>query len=351
MTDTKWLSVPALGGDGGTELPTNRVEKETLCRALLAEFGATKVTVSGDELIHSCLLPFGMHPNGDRNPSASINVDKLTYNCFACGGGGLLWFIGTMRGQSGTDARKWLRKQTGSGGEEQDISSLLDFFDTIYDRQDRTTMPMPVLNEKTLNPWMLIHPYMTEVRGIPEETLEYFKVGYDPKHPIGPPESRVYSHRIIIPHWWHGRLVGWQSRRIISDGTPKYKMSPDFPKDYTLYNHERNRPYVLAVESPMSVLSKWHVDPFIVATFGASVTDNQLRVLAQHKKVILWFDNDPAGWKATKDVSEALASYTSVFVVDTDEEGDPADLTDERYTELVDEAIPASIWVPKEDTR
>jgi hypothetical protein len=45
-------------------------------------------------------------------------------------------------------------------------------------------------------------------------------------------------------------------------------------------------------------------------------------------------------------VAEALQSYTSVFVVDTEEEGDPADLTDDEFSRLVGEAIPASIWTP-----
>jgi DNA primase len=345
LSKLQFLSTPATGGEEMVDLPTNRVEKESLCRALLAEFGATKVSVQGDELIHSCLLPFGAHPNGDRNPSASLNVDKLAYNCFACGGGGLLWFIGVMRGQSGSDARKWLRKQTGTGGEEQDVSVLLDFFNELYADTERGKAPMPKLNDSILKPWAFIHPYMTEIRHVPEETLRHFKIGYDAKHPIGPPDKRVYSQRIIIPHWWHGQLVGWQSRRILSDGTPKYKLSPEFPRDTSIYNYQGSREAIV-VESPLSVLSKWHVDPRIEATFGASVSSGQLRLLANHSKVILWFDQDPAGWKATTEVAEALQSYTSVFVVDTEEEGDPADLTDDEFSRLVGEAIPASIWTP-----
>ena len=42
--------------------------------------GVGELIENGDEYIHSCPLPFGMHKNGDRNPSASINKDTFLFN-------------------------------------------------------------------------------------------------------------------------------------------------------------------------------------------------------------------------------------------------------------------------------
>ena len=76
----------------------------------------------------------------------------------------------------------------------------------------------------------------------------------------------------------------------------------------------------------MSVISKSHLYPNMCATFGASVTERQKLILANHPKIILWFDNDQAGWTATEEVGSFLSQYCDVFVVDNPYTGDPARL-------------------------
>lgn len=327
-------------------------EKEALCRALLAEFGVTSVkpTPSG-ELIHSCVLPLGGHRNGDRNPSASLNWKKLTYNCLGCGSsGGLLWFVGLCRGTGGDDARRWLDEQTGTGLEEQSLSSLLEFFDAIYAPKDNRPAPLPRMSPKVLSQWHYIHPYMTEERGIPEETLVSFQVGYAEKYRLRLQDGEwIDSPRIVIPHFWKGELVGWQTRRLAADGSPKYASSPDMPKDRTIFNFDERRPAIV-VESPMSVLALWHRTKVVESTFGAKVTDSQIRLLGHHKKVVLWFDNDEAGWRATQHVGEALESYSTVMVVENPFDADPADMVRDGHEEmamkLIADAVPFALWKP-----
>lgn len=329
-------------------------EKERLCRSLLADFGATHVRPGGDgELIHGCLLPFGNHRDQDRNPTASLNYKKLTYNCLGCGaGGGLVWLIGLCRDESGTQARKWLEDQTGTGADEQSLASLMQFFDAVYNPARSIDPPMPRMNAKILSPWMAIHPYMTdpkpEGRGIPEQTLMDYRVGYgvmrcridsDSEKPV-----YIQSHRIVIPHFWKGNLVGWQTRRLAKDGTPKYLSSPDLPKDRTIYGYDAKAKRTVAVEAPMSVLSKAHLDPHIEGTLGAKVTERQVRLLAMHPQIVLFFDNDEAGWNATQKVGEALEPYSTVWVVDNPFNADPADLDDQTYLSLVENPMPFSLW-------
>ena len=80
------------------------------------------------------------------------------------------------------------------------------------------------------------------------------------------------------------------------------------------------------------------------ATFGANVTDDQIRLLQRYSSVLLWFDNDEAGWKATSRVGEELARYNTVWAVDSPYAEDPADLDDDTVDRLIAEAIPFAIW-------
>lgn len=328
-------------------------QKEELCRSLLAEFGVTSIatTVSG-ELIHSCCLPFGSHRNGDKNPSASLNYRKLTYNCLGCGSaGGLLWFIAVCRGEDSHEARQWLNNQTGTGNTVMELSALLTILDQIYAKSSSVRPPMPRYHPSALKPWtwQAQHPYLTsgapehgvEGRHIPEETLWHFGIGYAPEYYDG-------SERIIIPLWWEGDLVGWQARRIDAAGySDKYRNSPDFPKDRTLYNYSSKHPKGILVESPASVLRHYHHQNTLEATFGAKVTDAQIKLLHRHAEgVILWFDNDNAGWEATCHVGEALQPYVPVWTVESPWAADPADLPDDLVDHLIDQAVPWSVWSP-----
>lgn len=271
----------------------------------------------------------------------------LTGNCLgSCqSGGSLLWFVGLMRGTSDEQARRWLSEQTGLD-DEQTLSSLLEYFDEVYAGKRQEESPMPRMDPKVLEPWLVIHPYLTEIRRIPEDNIVRLKVGYGViKIRVGPNEF-IDSHRIVIPHFWKGTLVGWQTRRLTKDGTPKYHNSPDLPRDRTIYNYDAKAETAVIVESPMSVLSKCHLGPHIEATFGAKVHDKQLRYLAMHKRVTLFMDNDEAGWKATARLGEYLQDYCPVFVADNPYAADPADMDEDTYMGILNDSIPYALWEP-----
>lgn len=331
-------------------------EKERLCRDLLAEFGVTQISLRGEgEMVHSCCLPYGGHKNGDASASASLNYLKLTYNCLGCGSsGGFLWFIATCRGEDSDAARRWLEDQTGSGPDEQSLASLLQFFDAVYGQKDaQAANPIPKMSISVLAPWRRIHPYMTEDRRIPEKTLMRFSVGYAENYRVKVGEDDnlkpvfVESPRIILPHFWKGDLVGWQSRRLINDGTPKYVNTPDFPKDTTIYNYDEHARSVVTVESPLSVLAGADDEGYhYEGTFGAKVTDRQIRLMSMHSRNVLWMDNDDAGWKATARLAEGLESYSDVWVVDSPWNADRADLSHEEALRLLADPVPYALWRP-----
>lgn len=313
-------------------------DKYQLAMSLLEEFGARVIRPANaqGEIIHSCVLPFGLHAHGDAHASASLNYLKLVYNCLGCGcSGGLLWFVSTCRGTSGAQTRQWLlEKATVS---IDDIPAFLAYLDTVYNPERPEADPLPRYSPRVLDPWRFIHPYLTEIRLIPIENLRRFDIGYG----IIEITPTLLSERIIIPHYWRGELVGWQSRRIANDGTAKYMNTEGFPKAQTIYNYDPHQP-AMVVEGALSVLA--HPDePHMESTFSAEVTNRQVRLLAEHPKVTLFFDNDSAGWKATFRVGEALLAYTEVEVVDNPYNADAADMGDD-YRELP--RVPFSVWAP-----
>lgn len=267
----------------------------------------------------------------------------LTGNCLGCGSkGGLLWWIASCRGEGSEEARAWLEGATGTGQTVMDLPRLLELLDALASPASPRT-PIPRYDQSVLAPWTgwpIHHPYLTDQppdgRGCPSSTLQFFSVGYSDQYFDG-------TERIIIPLFWCGDLVGWQARQIAPWDEPKYKNSPDFPRDRLIYN-SHDLPTAVVVESPLSVLRHHHHCPNLVATFGAEVAASQMQWLQRYERIVLWYDNDPAGWEATKRVGTALEPYNPVWVVQSPYDADPADLDDGAVEQLIEDAVPLSIW-------
>lgn len=328
---------------GTTDLELRKIEREKISfrhlplssrremvYEILHELGARNISEKGNEIRHSCLLPFGNHAHGDTTGKSSINFDTLTVNCWVCGGGSFVWWLASVKGvETVHSVRDWLVTRIEG---IQPLDDLLSFFDELY-KSPETEPPPPVYDPRILDPWTkIVHPYLTEIRGIPESHVTTLRVGYDD-----------FEKRIIIPHFWKGKLHGWQSRRMVDDGTPKYLTTPYLPRESTLYRPPVSETAIL-VEAPISVVR--HADLPFVATFGAEVNKPQIDFLVRnYRSVVLWYDNDPAGWHATESVGEALSRYGQVFAIENPYEGDPGDLDHQTVVELLETArVPWSIW-------
>lgn len=279
----------------------------------------------------------------------------LTGNCLGCNAkGGFLWLIETALDlHNGGEAREWLAGISGMGGSEFQLAPLLDFLDNLDEAMAKGKVKpvTPTYSKKVLEPWNHVYPGLTSGapdlgivgRGIPEENLVECQVGWN-----------METNRVVIPHFVKGDLVGWQSRRIMSDGTPKYQSTPDFPRDTTFYGLPSDLTEVHVVESPMSRLRHLHHAP-VAASWGAVITPHQIQALKWFKRVVFFSDNDDAGWRTIEGyvdskgqhhqgAAQELALYTQVDVVQYDWHGDPADLDDAEYDRLISEAVPVWIW-------
>ena len=134
-----------------TYLHLNSTQRRLLCLDTLSAMGAVNVSERGEEIWHSCLLPFGNHAHGDRNPACSVNYEKMAVNCFVCGGGSFQWWVATVQGlDSAHEANTWVTKETGQSIEtgELSLNKLEEFLaELLKPKQTAYRPPLPHYDE------------------------------------------------------------------------------------------------------------------------------------------------------------------------------------------------------------
>lgn len=309
------------------------------------------VTVVGEEDVCSCPLP--SHPGADANPSFSIKNTTYAWFCFVCDRGGALWeLIAEIQSTDYDGAIEWLRDYADELETTDNSKWLARIEKKLAPKEVEKVERNPVL------PWFPQHKldhwrgqlqdtdYFTD-RGISESTQRLYRLGYDTDYT----HTRWgNSEAVVIPHFFHDQLVGWQARTL-EDKKPKYVASTDFPKKDTLFNWDlavlSDMP-VFVVESPMTVLHLFDQGFIGVATFGASISERQIELLTTIE-VPLWlaYDNDDAGQKAVQKLSNALQPYVQCSVIPAPE-GEKADLGDctrEQVKALIDSKRPSFLAV------
>lgn len=311
-------------------------------------------TRSGDDVGH-CPNPWGLHSHGDTTGKFAIHPEKRVYNCWVCGGGTLRDLAMGIRGCDDEEATDWLYQF--AVDVEQDDESFLVELDDILRVVEREKVVLPVFNSHVLDKWQGDWPVemveWLDAREIDVITADEFGMGYGnvtkraPRKADGKAIDEDYTGPcIIFPHYWNGRLVGWQHRWLDPERPKwlaKYTNTTEFPKSYTIFNFDRaarkpDPPVV--VESGPTVVFLESQGVSGVGTFGSSVTDDQLRVLRRFQQgIILAPDNDGAGRKWLANLRRYLDRYIPVYElppVDGPEGTDLGDLTSESLFEHLD---------------
>ena len=292
--------------------------------------GARNINDTGDELIHSCQLSFGLHKNGDSNPSASLNKNTLLFNCFTCGGGSIIWLVENVLGISRDQAIIELRNYI-KGVKVLPLESFLEKLNKTFSKAENAALYIPIYNDKILDLWTKETDYLT-ARGVHPDIQKQMRTGINSKLEKTYDGKIVEVERVIIPHFVDRNLVGWVARKTDNSlDVAKYKNSKEFPRKECLYNFDwaQGAPSVYVVESPMSVLVlKSRGIHNVVATFGAKVTKTQLNILREFSEVIIFMDGDVPGRKAQHNLIDGLSDYTRLRIIDTPDGEDPASLSD-----------------------
>ena len=276
----------------------------------------------------SCTLAKWEHPRGrDSRPSMGISIDPKgpsLVHCFACGYRGTIEMMIQRIQRHKPEVDMTLLVQRVS-----DLETVA--IDTVVERLDEYEDTTRTMEEETL-PGVylerfkgLAHPYILK-RGFKiDPTLRQWEVGYDneEKRVVFPVRNRV------------GELVGAVGRGVGRNPRPKYKNYWEFEKGLYLFGEHllpQDPCRVVVVEGPLDALRVWqehavlglHVN--VVALMGAKATRKQIEKLARASdELLLFLDNDSAGWEGQRLLVDALGREMLVTAVRYPEpvEGDP----------------------------
>jgi hypothetical protein len=317
--------------------------KEIDVEALESDLGLEAMDVKHSESRHRCPLPYGKHSNDDRTGKFYINRDLKVYNCWVCGGGSILSLVCELRGWTPEQSVEYLwsftrpRNQTNEDFQEE-IHSVLAFED-----EDREFV-MPHYSERVLDKYLDVEHEWFDQRNISESVKQKYKVCFARDSKRYGQDSNYEGPSIIMPHFWNGKLVGWQNRWLADDRpkwVPKYTNTPDLPKRETLFGwdfvkDEQEVPIVV-VESVPTVLFLASQNVPAVATFGASVSEEQKKLLRRFQSgIIIAPDNDPAGANCAYEMTKALEEFVPVMQLPPVPGPDGSDLGDLLPQELPD---------------
>lgn len=310
---------------------------------LYNEIGFEVIDSKGDEDHGHCFDIWNLHKNGDTTGKLYINREKKVYNCWVCGGGSLLSLVRDLYNYDLEAAVDYLAKFV--DGEATD-DQFMDEFERLLTPLTSEPELIPYYNPRVLDEWSdpndwtgILNNFLIQKNILHYGTLDDYRVGFNKYAKKYPPRNKQTGEllgdifigpAVVFPHFWQSRLVGWQYRWLVDDRPKwcaKYSNTPDFPKMETLYGYDmvkrRSHPIVVT-ESVTTVLKLARLNIPAVATFGASVTDKQKKLLRTFQQgVIIAPDNDKPGIKMLLDLVDYLEGFIPISYIEP--AGNPGD--------------------------
>jgi DNA primase len=341
------------------------IVEEVRSRADLVEIVAeqTPLKRSGRTFRGPCPL------HGGEGPNFSVDPAKNVYKCFVCGEGGDLFSFPMKRfGMNFTEAVRWVADRVGvvipeteKRRPEEDPNSELYEANAFASEWFRGRLLDPQEGREA-------REYLSG-RGIDGAVCERFGIGWAPERwsglvdaaaahgirqdvllELGLIKSRsqtgrepydAFRGRVIFPiEALSARVVAFGGRILgeVEEHIPKYLNSPEsriYHKGELLYGLRASRGAIrreesaLVVEGYMDFVSLVaHGLENVVAPLGTAMTHQQAELLARYtRRVILLFDSDTAGLKATfRAADELLRAGVEVLVATLPDGEDPDSL-------------------------
>ena len=322
---------------------------------------------------------FGVCPfHDDHSPSMSVSKEKQIYKCFSCGAtGNVIKFIQDYENISFIDA---VKKCADIAGIALDVDvrkdTKYDKFNELYDIYDisykfyQNNMNSSVASEAK--------NYL-QSRMLSEKEIKHFGIGLSLNESslltkllkskgmtdklllqsglVGESENGIdlydlYRNRIMFPiHDANGRLVGYNGRAYHGETSNKYVNSKEtaiFKKRDILYNYHRakdaarQKKEIIIMEGPMDVIRAYTIGiENVVASLGTAFGASQAMLIRKlSSNVILCFDGDDAGLKATKSAIEELIKIgIEPKIVRLGNGRDPDDYIKENGKETFEKAL------------
>ena len=314
-----------------------------------------KLTSKGSNLIGLC--PF----HNEKTSSFTVYPEKDSFYCFGCGiGGDIIEFIQRIEKIDYLSAVKLLAERSGVKiTEDAEDNYYIKMRNKILAINQEAAKFYQSYLKSTNGKWAT--DYLSD-RGLSSETIENFQLGCAPKDwnallnylkTKGYNEYEIekanlitkslkngkyydrFRNRIMFPiKDIYGNIIAFSSRinPEENDGA-KYMNTADtfvYKKRQNLFGIDVAKNYcdkcMLLVEGNMDVISLRQAGfKNVVAPLGTSLTEEQIKLLAKlTKEIVLLFDTDAAGQKATeKAINLFKGSGLSVCVVELPNTKDP----------------------------
>lgn len=301
---------------------------------------------------------FGVCPfHDDNHPSMSVSPEKQMFKCFSCGASGSVFHF--IRDYENISFAEAVNKVAEMGGVKVNIStkSRAKVNGTLYDIYD-ISLKYYVNNMSTPN-GREAKEYLKN-RKINEEIIKEFQIGLALSSRnnlsnmlkkkfkeedllksglIGNNDYGYYdlfTSRIMFPLYdLNGKVVAYSGRIYNKEDPAKYfntRETEIFKKGELLYNYHRARNdarkknQVIIMEGFMDVIRAHSIGiTNVIAMMGTAVTKVQASLIKRMaKEIILCFDGDEAGAKATKScIDEFLKMDVTPKVVRLEDNLDP----------------------------
>ncbi len=275
------------------------------------------------------LCPF----HQERTPSFYVSPERQTYHCFGCGtGGNAISFVMAHEKLEFPEAVRVLARRLGitvlegkGAGRNRGLYEACEQAARFFERQLAKSEPARrYLEKRELGPDTVKRyrlgfvPGGNRLRGEARKRSwsedEMVRAGLLVKRDSG--LADYFFDRLMFPVFSRsGKIVGFGAR-VLGDREPKYLNSPDGPifrKGENLYGGFQAKGYIreqppILVEGNFDLLSladRGIVN--VVAPLGTALTPDQAAMLRRYnRRVIVCFDGDEAGRKATRRVLDVL---------------------------------------------
>jgi len=283
---------------------------------------------------------FGVCPfHDDTNPSMSVSREKQIYTCFSCHAtGNVFTFLMNYEHKEFQEVLHDLSERTGVkllGYQPKKIISKYDEWYKIYELATKYYQ-----NNLASSIGKEARAYLEE-RKITDEIMKEFEIGWAQeerasltnllvkkgysldllnKTGITTNDYDIYHNRLMFPlHDLNGKIIGF-SGRIIHGNQNKYlntKETAIFKKGRLLYHYHiakeeaRKEKCVIIMEGFMDVIRASSIGvKNTVATMGTALTKEHIQDIKRlSPNIILCFDGDDAGYKATLAAGKLFNEY------------------------------------------
>lgn len=281
----------------------------------------------------SGLCPF----HSERTPSFTVFPSDGSFYCFGCGvGGNAITFVRRMENLEFTEAVAFLARRAGIRIPDTSMQKTGPQYDKkrFYEMNAKAARFFHRALLADTEDSRAALAYFTEKRKLSLATVKHFGLGYAPNDysfvnymkKEGYTEEELslaflcgksekgnlypsFRNRVMFPIIdLAGNVIAFGGR-VMDDSLPKYKNSSDTPvfrKGNNLFAlnfaHKHCADRIILCEGYMDVIAMHAAGfPFAVATLGTAIRPEQARLLSRYtKKVILSYDSDEAGQRATE---------------------------------------------------